>query len=152
MCIRDRYRPALVVILETEIWPNLFHAARRSGARLMMANARLSARSVRGYGRFAGLVGDTLTRAEHILAQGERDAQRFMDIGAQADSVSVSGNLKFDVSLPSDAATEGQSLRTAWGVDRPVLTAGSTHEADELALIEAWPLIRRDHPLSLIHI
>ena len=76
-------RPSLLVIMETEIWPNLFHAAKKRNIPLLIANARLSAKSIKSYGTIKGLIRDALDGVNHVAAQSEKDAQRFIDCGAR---------------------------------------------------------------------
>lgn len=146
----DRARPAALVVVETEIWPNLYHAARKRKLPLVMANARLSRKSLRGYQRMKGLIAPALQGVHRILAQGERDAVRFRRCGARPESVERAGNLKFDIRLPPSLLETGELLRAGWGVQRPVLVAGSTHEADEAVLYPAFLRILEQHPQALL--
>ncbi len=130
--------PRLVLVLETEIWPNLFHAARVKGIPVALVNARMSASSLRGYRRLGRLISHALAGTDAILAQSRADADRFIDRGALPERVSVTGNLKFDVKVSASLAETGEMLKSAWGVGRPVLVAGSTHEGDEAELVEAF--------------
>lgn len=145
-----RYQPAALVIMETEIWPNLFHAASCNGVPVLMANARLSERSVRAYQRLGGLIRPTLGLVSRILAQTDRDASRFVACGATRERVQVTGNLKFDVALPDGLAESRHNLRAEWGKHRPVLTAGSTHRADEMVLFAAFNRLLADLPDALL--
>ncbi|MGM0553433.1 MAG: lipid IV(A) 3-deoxy-D-manno-octulosonic acid transferase [Pseudomonadota bacterium] len=134
----DRVRPTLAVIMETEIWPNLFAACHRREVPLIVANARLSARSASGYGRIGPLVREALSAVDVIAAQGEADAGRFRELGAPAERVTVAGNIKFDLDLPSGLAEQAAALREAWGADRPVLVAGSTHAGEDEQVLDAF--------------
>lgn len=133
-----RVQPRLLIILETEIWPNLYHEARARNIPVMMVNARISEKSVGNYRRFRRLTAATLNDVTHIAAQSGRDAARLVEIGADEKRVTVTGNLKFDVRLPPSLIEQGESIRLAWGTNRPVLLAGSTHEDDEGPVIEAF--------------
>lgn len=133
-----RLQPRLIVIMETEIWPNLFLAAGRRSIPLMMANARLSERSVKRYSRLGGLVGSVLEGVRWVGAQSPDDARRLIACGADADRVELSGNLKFDLNVAASLAEQAEALRGRWNRDRPVLVAGSTHEADENVVIPAF--------------
>lgn len=143
-------RPRQLVVVETEIWPNLFAAARRQELPLVVANARLTRKSEQGYRRLGRLMGPALRSANAILAQGSRDAARFIRCGADPDRVSVSGNLKFDIRLPASLLETGDLLRAAWGQERPVLVAGSTHEGDEAVLFPAFLELLQQHPQALL--
>jgi len=146
----DGARPGVLVVVETEIWPNLYAAARRSAIPLVIVNARLSRQSLRGYRRFRRLIAPALAGVHTILAQGERDARRFERCGADPARVVRAGNLKFDIRLPPSLLETGELLRAGWGVARPVLVAGSTHEGDEAVLFEAFHRIQARHPRALL--
>ena len=146
----DRVRPGVAIILETEIWPTLYHALGRRGIPLVIASARLSTRSVDRYKLFAGLLRDTLSHGVAIGAQTAADAERFRAIGAAADRVRVTGNVKFDLEIPPEAVAAGRAFRAAAAPSRPVWIAGSTHEGEEEAVIAAHALVRARHPDALL--
>ncbi len=146
----ERADPGMVIIVETEIWPNFYHAARRRETPLVIVNARLSRQSLRGYRHMQRLIAPALAGANAILAQGSRDAERFVASGARPERVHRSGNLKFDIHLPPSLLETGELLRTGWGVQRPVLVAGSTHEGDEQVLFEGFRRILERHPQALM--
>ena len=139
-----------MVVMETEIWPNLYHEAWSRGIPIVIANARISDRSIGGYRRFRRLTAEALDRVSAIGAQGELDASRLVEIGADADRVSVTGNIKFDVHLPPSLLEEGETIRMAWGPQRLVLLAGSTHEGDEEPVLAAFNRILPDFPDALL--
>jgi 3-deoxy-D-manno-octulosonic-acid transferase len=130
-------RPRLVLIVETEIWPNLYFACRRRGIPLMIVNARLSERSMRGYKALRGLVRSSLSCVRLIAAQSRTDAARYRLLGAAAHKVRVTGNMKFDMPIPDGALAEGAAMRAHWGKRRSVWIAASTHEGEEQAILEA---------------
>jgi 3-deoxy-D-manno-octulosonic-acid transferase len=146
----DRLQPRLLVVMETEIWPNLFHAAAARGIPILIANARISERSFGRYRRLRGLTAAALRQAAHIAAQSEADAARLRTLGAPPDRLTVSGNLKFDVLLPASLAEEGEAIRRAWGAQRPVLVAGSTHEREEAAVLTAFRGLLENFPDALL--
>lgn len=123
--------PRLAVVMETEIWPNMLSACERRGIPVVLANARLSARSARGYARLGGFTGETLRRFAAIGAQSPADAARFRALGAPAERVRVTGNIKFDVRRPGSLLDQAEVLRRLWGIQRPVWVAASTHEDEE---------------------
>ncbi|MBL6749625.1 MAG: lipid IV(A) 3-deoxy-D-manno-octulosonic acid transferase [Nevskia sp.] len=140
----ERVRPRQVVVMETEIWPNLYRAVRRRGVPLVMANARLSPRSFRGYARWRRSIAGVLADCTRIAAQSAADAARFEQLGAPA--VSVMGNIKFDLAVPPAQRERGRALRARLGAGRPVWAAASTHEGEEAAALAAhrellarWP-------------
>jgi 3-deoxy-D-manno-octulosonic-acid transferase len=145
-----RLKPRLLIVMETEIWPNLFHQAAQRGIPLVMANARISDGSLDRYRRFGKLTASTLENASRIAAQSERDAERLVAIGAPAGRITVTGNLKFDLSVPPSLSEEGKSIRAGWGTNRLALVAGSTHEADEQALLAAFGALLNEYPQSLL--
>jgi len=145
-----RIRPRLAIIVETEIWPNLYFACRNRGIPLMIVNARLSERSLRGYAPLRGVVRSALRCVRLIAAQSRADAARYRLLGAETERIVVSGNLKFDMPLPDGATDRGQQLRAQWGRLRPVWIAASTHEGEELAVLEAHLEVLRRLPDALL--
>lgn len=140
-----RVRPVAGVIMETEVWPNLFRASRRAGVPLVLANARLSAASARGYTRLRRLAAPALEDVTLIAARGEVDAARFRGIAPRA-RVEVLGNLKFDVAADAAATETGHAIRRALGVGRPVWIAASTHAGEDEIVLEAHERLRRARP------
>jgi 3-deoxy-D-manno-octulosonic-acid transferase len=132
-----RVKPRLAVIVETEIWPNLYFACGRARVPMIIVNARLSERSLRGYRPLRSLVRSSLGRVSRIAAQSQTDAARYRQLGADPARVVVTGNMKFDMPVPYDAALLGEGLRAQWGRLRPVWIAASTHEGEELPVLEA---------------
>jgi 3-deoxy-D-manno-octulosonic-acid transferase len=145
-----RVRPKLAVILETEIWPNLYHRCGRLGVPLVLASARISPRSVNRYRQLVGLFRETLSHGIFIAAQSVEDADRFRSIGANAERTHVVGNIKFDFGYPPDIAARGRDLRQMLGAERPVWVAGSTHAKEEEALVDAHARIRERFPNALL--
>lgn len=129
------FSPAFGVLMETEIWPNLLAAAQRKKVPVMLANARLSARSARGYGKFDALVRPAFAALSGVLAQTAVDAARIGAMGA--GRVEVCGNLKFDVPSAPEQFALGMQWRAAIG-QRPVWLAASTREGEETLVLEAW--------------
>ncbi|MBI4989423.1 MAG: lipid IV(A) 3-deoxy-D-manno-octulosonic acid transferase [Rhodocyclales bacterium] len=128
------FRPAVGVIMETEIWPNLVAACRERGVPLLLANARLSEKSARRYARFPNLTRGALQGLAAVAAQTEEDAARLLALGAQ--KADVLGNVKFDTLPPPEQLALGETLRRTIGA-RPVLLAASTREGEEALLFEA---------------
>lgn len=128
------FRPSLGILMETEIWFNLVRECERSGVPLLLANARMSARSARGYAVVAPLVRAALGRMGAVAAQTDKDAERLLSLGARA--VEVSGNLKFDA-VPSAGSEELAARFRHWFGDRLVLLAASTREGEEELLLDA---------------
>ncbi|MDT8388260.1 MAG: lipid IV(A) 3-deoxy-D-manno-octulosonic acid transferase [Thiogranum sp.] len=146
----SRVSPSLAIVLETELWPNLFAALQRRNIPLAIVNARLSADSLRGYARFPGLVGQTLQCVTHIAAQTPRDADRFSRLGASSQQLSVIGNLKFDALLPEDFTARRAALRQRFGSTRPLWIAASTHPGEEQKVLEAHRRILANLPEAVL--
>ncbi len=144
-----RLRPCLGLIVETEIWPNLYFACHRQAVALMIVNARLSERSLRSYRPFVALLRSVL-RGVYIAAQSRLDAARYRYLGAESSRVIVSGNLKFDMPLPCAAVHKGEVLRQQWGVKRPVWMAASTHDGEESLVLAAHRKVLERQPDSLL--
>jgi 3-deoxy-D-manno-octulosonic-acid transferase len=139
----QRAQPQLAIILETEIWPNLYHRCGRLGVPLVLASARISPRSVKSYRRLVGLFRETLSHGIFIAAQSAEDAERFVSIGANPARTHVVGNIKFDFGYPPDMEARGHVLRGLLGMHRPVWVGGSTHAGEEEMLLDAHALIRQ---------
>ena len=146
----DRVRPRLLIIMETEIWPNLYHAAAARGIPIVIVNARISEHSIGSYRRLRRLTGSTLEKVSWIGAQSLLDRERLLEIGAQEPQVSVTGNMKFDARMPPSLTEQGEALHMAWGAQRLVLTAGSTHEGDERSLLAAFSRLLPAFPDALL--
>jgi len=144
-----RVRPCVAIILETELWPNLFNECRRRGVPVVLASARLSEKSVLQYRRFEGLFRPVFSENTFVAAQSPQDAERFVSIGAAPGSTTVIGNIKFDVSPDAETIRHGRALREAWE-SRPVWIAGSTHAGEEDWALTAHAQLKRDHPDALL--
>ncbi len=137
------YRPRLLILVETEIWPNLIHHAKQAEVPTLLANARLSLRSARRYHRVASLTREALRDISLIAPHGEADADRFLTLGARPDGVEVTGSIKFDVHLPGSLRERADVMRREWGGQRPVWLAASTHEGEDELMLQAHAAVRR---------
>ena len=146
----DRVAPGAALILETEIWPTLYLALHRRRIPLVLGSARLSERSVRRFKRMPALLRDVLSADSLIGAQTATDAERFTQIGATPGRVHVTGNVKYDLEIAPAVVAAGEALRARWGRERPVWIAGSTHEGEEEACLQAHAAIRQQHPTALL--
>lgn len=142
-------RPEFGIIMETELWPNLIHYAHALDIPLVLANARLSARSAAGYQRIAKLTRTMLQQFSLIAAQSQDDRQRLIALGADKNNVHAVGNLKFEIALPASLNEEAEALRTIWG-NRPVFIAASTHEGEDEIILNASRQIRAEFPDLLL--
>jgi 3-deoxy-D-manno-octulosonic-acid transferase len=143
--------PQLVVIAETEFWPNFLRLAKASGARIAVVNGRISDRSWPNYRRFRGLLKNVLADIDLFLAQTSEDAVRLQDIGADQMRVRVGGNLKFDIPTPAASpivATLRRSINEAGA--GPVLVCGSTVEGEEPLLLKAFENLLAQYPRAVM--
>lgn len=143
----ERTNPQLALIMETELWPNLFHACRARKIPLVVANARLSEKSARGYRRIAGLTRATLSGVSVIGAQSDDDAARLRALGAAR--VTVTGSIKFELSVPDDITSRARDLRTGFG-NRPVWIAASTRDGEEVHVLDAFSVLTQQYPELLL--
>jgi 3-deoxy-D-manno-octulosonic-acid transferase len=153
-CFLDRIQPTMAIVMETELWPNLFAACRTRSIPLYLVNVRLSEKSASGYQRWASsLARFALLQTTRIAAQHDDDARRLIVLGAPAEKVRVTGSLKFEVSVPEEAKAKGAALHAAWG-ERPVWIAASTRsdgkQDEELMALEAHRQIRKQFPNALL--
>jgi 3-deoxy-D-manno-octulosonic-acid transferase len=151
----EALRPELVVVAETEFWPNFLRLAKHSGARIAVINCRISDRSFPGYKRFRfwlpKLLEETLANVDLFLAQTEEDRQRLIAIGAAESKVAVAGNLKFDVTPPPSPAIV-ESLRDSFSRTGagPILVCGSTLEDEEGLLLSSFRNVLANHPKAVM--
>ncbi|MEP7041610.1 MAG: lipid IV(A) 3-deoxy-D-manno-octulosonic acid transferase [Dokdonella sp.] len=146
----DRVRPRLAVIMETEIWPNLFMTCAERGISIVVANARLSEKSLRGYWPIQPLVRRAIRCASFVAAQSVSDEDRLRLLGAAEPKLAVVGNLKFDMQVPDDVREHGVAFRIAAGGARPVWIAASTHEGEEMVVLKAHAAVLRRFPDALL--
>jgi 3-deoxy-D-manno-octulosonic-acid transferase len=142
--------PAIALVLETEIWPNLYRGCGVRDIPLVLVSARISPKSVRSYRRLLPLFRETLSHGIIIAAQSEADAERFLSLGAAPERTRVTGNIKFDVELPPDLADRGRNLRAELFGDRPVWIAASTHEGEEELVLAAQQALLKTFPELLL--
>ncbi|MEW4567498.1 3-deoxy-D-manno-octulosonic acid transferase [Tautonia sp. JC769] len=144
-----RVRPTALVLVETELWPNLIRAASDQGTRVAVINGRISRRSHPRYRRFRSLLGPTLRRLDLVGAQSEESASRFRDIGMPADRVTVTGSIKYDGLESLRDAPKVRAMRRSLGLDDaagPVFVAGSTMEGEEAVVLRSYQAARAEHP------
>jgi len=143
--------PGILVLAESEFWPNLLHEARRMGASIAVVNARVSDRSLPRYLQFRSWLRPVMQNVDIFLAQSEEDARRLVEIGAPGERVEVGGNLKFEVKAP----VESETIRAFSAILRrdgagPVLVAGSTLEGEDEMLLECFRRTVEQHPNALM--
>lgn len=145
-----RVEPRLALVMETELWPNLVHHCSLREVPVLIANARLSERSARGYGHFGKLTRDMLSKVSAIAAQGEDDGQRFVELGLAKERLHITGSVKFDIRIENGLLDKGVQLRGEWGAQRPVLIAASTHQGEDEQVLEAFRTVLTVHPDVLL--
>lgn len=145
-----RVKPRIALIMETEIWPNLYFECRDRAIPIVLANARLSERSLRGYGPVQSLATEAVRCIEMIAAQSRIDAERFLRLGAHSERMQVLGNVKFDMPVPRGLDTQAEEFRRHWGRERPVWIAASTHEGEEAAVLQAHARVLGRFPDALL--
>ena len=146
----DRTKPTLAFVIETEFWPNILRLCEERDIPTLLLNVRVSPRSFKGYSKFPNFIRHMLGRPTIIAAQSELDAERLLTLNAPEEKVTVTGNLKFDVELPGGIEEIARSLRTCWGVSRPVWIAASTHDGEEPKVLEAFGNLLATHPGALL--
>ncbi|ARN73848.1 lipid IV(A) 3-deoxy-D-manno-octulosonic acid transferase [Oceanicoccus sagamiensis] len=135
-----RIQPKLLVIMETELWPNTIHYCRQSSIPVVLANARLSEKSAAGYQRLSWLTGAMLNNLSKVVAQNQTDADRFLALGLPDDHVEVSGSIKFDVEIDNRLIAKAASLKDQWSQQgqRLILMAASTHQGEDEIILDAF--------------
>ena len=139
--------PCLLIIVETDLWPNILHQVKKRGVPIVLVNARLSRRSFRGYrflGRFSQQV---LSYIDRVGVQSDRDAARFAGLGVPEERIAVTGNVKFDQQELDTTSTYGGDLRAVLGFDpdAAIIVAGSTHSGEEDMILDAYGKLKPDY-------
>ncbi len=142
--------PELALIMETEIWPNLYRGCGLREIPLVLVSARISPNSVDRYRKFLPLFRETLSHGIIIAAQSETDAEHFRSLGASPVRTWVTGNIKFDIELPSDLAARGTEFRQQYFGERPVWIAASTHDQEEQEVLSAHRTLLESYPDLLL--
>ena len=142
--------PELALVMETEIWPNLYQGCGLREIPLVLVSARISMKSVTKYRKLLPLFRETLSHGIIIAAQSEADAERFRSLGASAVRTWVTGNIKFDIELPEDLADNGRAFRQRYFGERPVWVAASTHDQEEQQVLAAHRLLLERFPDLLL--
>jgi 3-deoxy-D-manno-octulosonic-acid transferase len=145
----DTLRPKAMLMVETEVWPNLLHYARESKVTTLLANARLSARSLRRYQRVENFAQTVFAQIDQVAAQTEADADRLRMIGVIPGAIHVTGSIKFDVDVPASVLEQSEVMRRMWS-GRPVWVAGSTHDGEESVILEAHQQLVKEVPDALL--
>lgn len=154
-CLRpfiDALRPNILVCMETELWPNLLSICVHQGMPTVLANARLSEKSAKGYAHFPNLSHSMMSDLTCVIAQYQADAERFIALGVPRERVVVTGSIKFDLSIDTGQVSEAQALSHQWrgAALRPIWLAASTHEGEDVQILDAFAELRREFPELLL--
>ncbi len=144
------FRPKIAIMMEKEIWPNLFEQCGEWKIPLFIINARLSERSARAYKRIPSLVVPALSRVTRILTQTREDKERFTEIGMPDDKIEIAGNIKFDVSIPEDVIKQGGLLKRQSFPGRFVWIVASTHKGEDEIFMDIYQQIKAEIPELLL--
>lgn len=145
-----KIQPSLCIIMETELWPNIIRSCDKQQIPVILANARLSEKSAKGYAKFPKLTQPMLQGLDLIAAQHRNDGQRFIDLGIDEHKVDVTGSIKFDISVPEQSLAQGQALKKQWGEERPVLVLASSHEGEDDLILNSYQELLVDFPNLLL--
>lgn len=142
----ERIRPEAMIVMETELWPNLYRQLAEQDVPVLLVSARVTEKSLRNYRRAGRLVRDALAAVRYVGAQSVRDGERFRELGVAADKVKVVGNLKFDIPESAETREQGQALRGVLFGAAPVLVAASTRVGEDEVVLAAFEKVRDAHP------
>jgi len=145
-----RIKPQIFIVVETEIWPNLYAACYKRKIPIIIVNARLSERSTKSYLKIKNLVAETLSYVSQIAVRSEADAVSFKKLGADSSKIQVTGNIKFDISVDKKQIEKGKQRKKDWGKSRPVWIAASTHEGEDEELLTIYLSLLKNFPTLLL--
>ena len=143
-------QPKLVIIMETELWPNLISQCDSKKIPLIIANARLSERSAKRYHKLGKAISKLLAKISTVAAQNRQDGDRFISLGLPADHLSVTGSIKFDIELTAKQQQNLAQLKQQWQLHRPVLIAASTHAGEDEIILSAFQQLLKNHSNLLL--
>ncbi len=146
----ERTQPRIALVMETELWPNLFHGCAARSVPVVVANVRMSEKSMHRYLRFSRFTRATLSQVRLFAAQSEADAARLRTLGADPERVRVTGSMKFEINPPASLREQAQALRRQWGPQRPVWIAASTREGEDELVLEQFRLLKDRFPDLLL--
>lgn len=150
----NRVRPVLALIVDTELWPNTIAACHKRNIPVLIVNARLSERSAKGYGRLGSVVPEMLRRITRVACQNKDDGDRFIRLGLPEQQLSITGSVKFDLSVPDSLPQKGRTLRESWesGLEHKaqIIVAASTHEGEDQQILAAYKQVKAKHKNLLL--
>ncbi len=145
-----RVKPQALIVIETEIWPNLFSACQRNNISVGLVNARLSEKSTNAYLKIKGLIKETLLNINMIAVRSEADANSFAILGADKSRIKVAGNIKFDIETDQKLINKGLQWKQAWGSERKVLVAASTHQGEDEIILNLYDALLNKYPKLIL--
>ncbi len=145
-----RIRPEFLMIMETELWPNMIHHTRALGCPVVVANARLSERSARGYRRLSPIIGWMLNELSLVLSQYSSDAERFRSLKIAAEKIHVTGSVKYDISIGPEVLESGRDLRSRLAPERVIWVAASTHDGEDMKALLAHQQVLASDPTAVL--
>lgn len=143
-------KPKIVIIMETELWPNLISQCYKQKIPLIIANARLSERSAARYGKLGKAVKQLFSKISMVAAQNQQDGERFVSLGLPADHLAITGSIKFDINLSNEQRQKINQLTQQWQLKRPVLIAASTHSGEDEIILTAFKKLLLKHANLLL--
>ncbi|OCG25024.1 3-deoxy-D-manno-octulosonic acid transferase [Gilliamella sp. wkB108] len=153
-CALNRFlknvQPKLVIIMETELWPNFISQCYKRQIPLIIANARLSERSAKGYRKLGKAITNLLAKISMVAVQNQQDGERFISLGLLSDQLSVTGSIKFDIALTLEQQQKITELKRQWQLQRPVFIAASTHLGEDEIILSAFRQILKKYPDLLL--
>jgi 3-deoxy-D-manno-octulosonic-acid transferase len=146
----DRTRPMVAIVMETELWPNLFHECGARNIPLLVSNVRMSESSMKGYLRIPNITRSTLEQVALFAVQNSEDAERLKRLGAPEDRIHITGSIKFEIDIPASQREAAEVLRREWGQNRNIWIAASTHEGEDELALAAHKKLKRHYPDLLL--
>lgn len=143
-------QPKLVIIMETELWPNFISQCHKNAIPLIIANARLSERSANRYSKLGTTINRLLAKISMVAAQNKQDGERFTALGLPCDHLTVTGSIKFDINLTTEQQQKIANLKQQWQLNRPVFIAASTHDGEDEIILKAFKQLLLQHPDLLL--
>ncbi|MCO6556652.1 MAG: lipid IV(A) 3-deoxy-D-manno-octulosonic acid transferase [Gilliamella sp.] len=143
-------KPKLVIIMETELWPNFIGQCYKRNIPLILANARLSERSANRYRKLGRAISHLLSKISTVAAQNKQDGERFVSLGLPSDHLAITGSIKFDIDLTAQQQQKIATLKQQWQVNRPVFIAASTHSGEDEIILSAFERLLQTYPDLLL--
>jgi len=145
-----KLKPKLVILMETELWPNFLHVCGNNKIPVLLANARLSDKSLNNYAKYPKLTADLFTNVTKVAAQFNSDKKNFMTLGVSSEKLEVTGSIKFDIQIPEVTLSQQQQLKLQWIKNRPVWVAASIHPGEFRAVLNAHKFLLKALPDALL--